>query len=123
MTIWVSQTLLETMHDEQLAEHGGASGIRDSGLLESALARPVNRAGYGEPDVAELGALYAVAVARNHPFIDGNKRAGFMAMVYFLAANGSPLKCSEAEAVVHMLAMASGELTDDEFIRWGREHA
>jgi death on curing protein len=110
------------MHDEQLAEHGGASGVRDEGLLESALSRPLNRAGYGEPDIAELGALYAIAIARNHPFIDGNKRAGFMAMVFFLASNGTPLEASEAEAVVAMLDMASGDLTDDEFILWVREH-
>jgi len=122
MTLWVSELLLVTMHQEQLAEHGGATGIRDPGLLESALARPLNRAGYGEPDVVELGALYAIAIVRNHPFIDGNKRAGFMAMVYFLAANGSPLRSTEAEAVVAMLAMASGELTDEEFILWVREH-
>ena len=123
MTVWVSQRLLITLHDEQLAEHGGAAGIRDAGLLESALARPVNRAGYGEADIVELGALYAIAIARNHPFIDGNKRAGFMAMVWFLAANGSPLEATEAEAVVHTLAMASGELTDAEFTQWVREHA
>jgi death-on-curing protein len=113
MTIWVSQRLLTLMHDEQLAEHGGASGIRDAGLLESALARPVNRAGYGEPDVAELGALYAIAIARNHPCIDGNKRAGFMAMIYFLAANGSPLQAREPEALVAMLAMAGFASTCD----------
>jgi death on curing protein len=110
------------MHDEQLAEHGGASGVRDEGLLESALARPVNHAGYGESDIVVLGALYAIAIARNHPFIDGNKRAGFMAMVFFLASNGMPLEANEAEAVVAMLAMASGELTDEEFILWVREH-
>jgi len=123
MTLWVSQRLLTVIHDEQLAEHGGASGVRDGGLLESALARPVNRVGYGDPDIVELGALYAIAIVRNHPFIDGNKRAGFMAMVYFLTINGSPLQASEAEAVVAMLAMASGELTDDEFILWVREHS
>jgi death-on-curing protein len=122
MTIWVSERLLTTMHDEQLAEHGGASGIRDPGLLESALVRPVNRAGYGDPDIIELGALYAIAIARNHPFIDGNKRAGFMAMVYFLAVNGAPLIATEAEAVVAMMDMAAGELTDDEFVLWVREH-
>ena len=110
------------MHDEQLAEHGGASGVRDEGLLESALSRPLNRAGYGEPDIAELGALYAIAIARNHPFIDGNKRAGFMAMVFFLASNGASLEAPEAAAVVAMLDMASGELTDAEFILWVREH-
>ena len=74
MTVWLSRRFILAIHDEQLAEHGGALGVRDEGLLESALARPPNRAGYGEPDVAELAALYAIAIVRNHPFVDGNKR-------------------------------------------------
>ena len=123
MTIWLSKALVMTLHDEQLAEHGGAGGLRDDNLLESALARPANAAAYGEPGVAELGALHAIGVARNHPFIDGNKRAGFMAMVTFLALNGEPLEASEAEAVVAMLAMAGGELTDAQFVAWVGEHA
>jgi death on curing protein len=122
VTIWVDRALVLAMHDEQLAEHGGASGVRDEGLLESALSQALNRAGYGEPDIAERGALYAIATARNHPFIDGNKRAGFMAMMFFLASNDTPLEANEAEAVVAMLDMASGDLTDDEFILWVREH-
>ena len=123
MTIWLSRELILAIHDEQLAEHGGAGGIRDDGLLESALARPLNRASYGEPDVAELAALYALAIARNHPFIDGNKRTAYVALETFLALNGLDFAVSDAEAVVHMLAMASGELTDDEFTLWVREHA
>ncbi len=123
MTIWLSRELVLAIHDEQLAEHGGAGGVRDEGLLESALARPLNRASYGEPDVAELAALYALAIARNHPFVDGNKRTAYVALEVFLAFNGLQFPVSDAEAVVHMLAMASGELSDDEFTAWVREHA
>lgn len=123
MTIWLSRELIFAIHDEQLAEHGGAGGVRDEGLLESALARPLNRASYGEPDVAELGALYALAIARNHPFIDGNKRTAYVALETFLAFNGLQFPVSDAEAVVHMLEMAAGGLTDDEFTAWVKEHA
>ena len=123
MTIWVDRDTVVLMHNEQLAWHGGAAGIRDEALLESALARPLNRAGYSEPDVAELGATYAIAIARNHPFIDGNKRAGFMAMVLFLSLNGMPLEAPEPEAIVAMIDMASGEMGEDEFTAWVRVHA
>jgi death-on-curing protein len=123
MTIWVERNVVLVMHDEQLAQHGGASGVRDNDLLDSALARPLNRAGYGEPDIAELGAVYAIAIARNRPFVDGNKRAGFMTMVLFLALNGQPLEAPEAEAVVAMLDMAAGDLAEDDFIAWVRSHA
>ena len=88
VTVWLSRQLILAIHDEQLAEHGGALGIRDEGLLESALARPLNRAGYADPDMAELAALYAIAIARNHPFVDGNKRTAFAALFMFLALNG-----------------------------------
>ena len=123
MPIWVERDIVILLHNEQLAWHGGAAGIRDEALLESALARPLNRAGYGEPDVAELGAIYAIGIARNHPFIDGNKRAGFMAMVLFLSLNGMPLEAPEPEAIVAMLDMASGEMGEDEFTAWVRLHA
>ena len=123
MTVWVNRITVERMHGEQLAQHGGAPGLRDAALLESALARPLNHAGYGKPDVAELGAIYAIAIARNHPFIDGNKRAGFMAMVLFLALNGMPLEAPDADAIVAMLDMAAGELSDFEFTAWVRDHA
>ena len=123
MTVWLSRQLILAIHDEQLAEHGGAMGVRDGGLLESALARPLNRAGYGEPDIAELAALYAVAIARNHPFVDGNKRTAYVALESFLLLNGVRFRASDAEAVVAMLAMASGEMPDDEFIAWVRLNA
>lgn len=123
MTVWLSRHLVLAIHDEQLAAYGGAIGVRDDGLLESALARPLNRAGYGEPDTAELGALYALALARNRPFIDGNKRAAFAAMVTFLALNGVDFSPSEVDATVTMLAMAAGELSDEVFTAWVRQHA
>ena len=84
MTVWLSRQTILAVHDEQLAEHGGAVGVRDEGLLESALARPLNRASYGDPDMAELAALYAIAIARNHPFVDGNKRTAYVALNRFL---------------------------------------
>ncbi len=120
MTVWLSRQVILAVHDEQLAEHGGAIGVRDEGLLDSALARPLNRAGYGEPDIAELGALYGIAIARNHPFVDGNKRTAYVALESFLLLNGCRFPVSDAEAVVVMLAMASGEIDDAEFIDWVR---
>jgi death-on-curing protein len=123
VTIWLSRDLVLAIHDEQLARHGGAAGLRDAGLLESALARPLNLAAYGEPDTAELGATYAIAIARNHPFIDGNKRAAFMALVLFLALNGMAFDPPEVEATITMLSMAAGDLDDPTFIAWVRRHS
>ncbi len=131
MTVWVSRELILAIHDEQIARHGGASGLRESGLLDSAVARPLNHAGYGDPDVVELGALYALAIARNHPFIDGNKRAAFMAMIVFFELNGvafwSPdpemQRTLQAEAVMTVLGMASGDIDDETFLAWVRHHA
>ena len=123
MTVWLDIGTVRGIHDEQLAMHGGASGVRDEGLLESALARPLNLASYGEPDAAELAATYAIAIARNHPFIDGNKRTGFMAMVLFLSLNGAELEAPEVEATMTMLSMAAGDLPDAEFTAWVRRHA
>lgn len=123
MTIWLGREMILAIHDEQLARHGGAGGLRDSGLLDSALARPINHAAYGEPDTAEIGAIYALAIARNHPFIDGNKRTAFMAMVLFLALNGIAFDPPEVEATMTTLTMAAGDLPDDAFIAWVRRHA
>jgi death-on-curing protein len=122
VTVWLSQQLVLAIHDEQLAEHGGSIGLRDPGLLDSALARPLNRAGYGEPDISELAAVYALGIAQNHPFIDGNKRTAFVALELFLRLNGCVLTVGDAEAVVMMLAMAAGEIQDDEFTVWVRLH-
>ena len=118
MINWLTRDLLLAIHDEQIAEHGGAPCIRDHALLESALARPRNHAGYGAADVASLGALYALAIARNHPFVDGNKRAAFVALETFLILNGFELLASDAEATVMMMEMSAGEITDAAFIAW-----
>lgn len=123
MTVWLNRRIVLDIHDEQLREHGGAAGVRDEGLLESALARPLNLAAYGKPDTAELAACYAIAVARNHPFIDGNKRTGFMCMVLFLSQNGLELEAPMVEATMTMISMAAGDLPDDEFTAWVRRHA
>ena len=123
MTIWLSRQAVLAIHDEQLAVHGGAPGVRNDGLLDSALARPQNRASYGEPDIVELAALYGIAIARNHPFMDGNKRTAYVALETFLILNGCRLSVSDAEAVVATLAMAAGEMSDDAFTEWVREDA
>ncbi len=123
MTVWLSRQIVLALHDEQLTAHGGAAGLRDAGLLDSALARPLNHAGYAEPDVAELAALYAIAIARNHPFVDGNKRTAFASLVLFLSLNGLELEAPEVDAAITMLRMAAGDLPDAEFIAWVRAHA
>ncbi|MBL0966445.1 MAG: type II toxin-antitoxin system death-on-curing family toxin [Blastomonas sp.] len=110
------------LHDEQIAEHGGLSGIRDPALVESALARPLNLAAYGEPDAADLAAAYAFGLARNHPFADGNKRSAAVVALTFLLLNGVAFEITEAELVVMTLALAAGDLTEDEVARWFRDH-
>lgn len=122
MTVWVGRTLALAIHDEQLAQHGGAIGIRDEGLLEGALARPLNHASYGDPDLPELAAMYAIGIARNHPFVDGNKRTAFACMVTFIWLNGADFGPSEVDATITMLRLASGELTDEEFTTWVRDN-
>ncbi len=123
MTVWISLKIVLAIHDEQLAEHGGATGVRDMGLLESALARPLNLAGYGDPDIAELGATYALSITGNHPFVDGNKRAAFMAMVAFLDFNGMRFEPPDSEAVLTMLGLAAGQISSEAFIDWVRANA
>jgi death-on-curing protein len=123
VTVWLSRELVLAIHDEQIARHGGAAGLRDSGLLDSALARPVDHAAYGDPGPSEIGAIYALAIARNHPFIDGNKRAAFMSLVAFLALNGVAFDPPEVEATMTVLSMAAGDLDDESFIVWARRHA
>ena len=119
---WISKRALLLLHDESLAQHGGASGLRDDGLLESALARPENLLAYGSPDLAELAASYAYGLAKNHPFVDGNKRAAFLATGLFLALNGQRLVVAQAEATVMVLDLASGETTEAAFADWLRAH-
>ena len=123
MTVWLSRQLILAIHDEQLAEHGGATGIRDEGLLESALARPLNLAGYGQPDTAAFAALYAIAIARNHPFLDGNKRVAYVALETFLALSGLRLAVSDADAVIMTLRLAAGDVTDEAFTAWVQANA
>ena len=120
MISWLTRDLLLAIHDEQIAEHGGAPGVRDYTLLESGLARPLNHARYGDPDLAELAALYALAIARNHPFVDGNKRTAFVALETFLILNGLELTASDAEATVMMMDMSSGAIGEAPFIAWVR---
>ena len=120
MTVWLDRRLILAIHDVQLAQHGGDSGVRDEGLLESALARPLNHAGYGAPDTAELGAFYALGISQNHPFIDGNKRTAWSALVLFLSLNGMEFEPPDVEAAVTMLRLAAGEVSDPDFITWVR---
>ena len=108
------------MHGEQVAEHGGLQGVRDQGLLESALARPENQAAYGDPDVCDLAAAYAFGLARNHPFADGNKRTAFVVSATFLLLNGRNLTASEVDVVETFLKLASGDLTESDLAAWFR---
>jgi len=118
---WLRPDTAEAVHDEQLAELGGGAGVRDGGALLSALARSQNLAAYGDPDAADLAAAYAYGVARNHPFVDGNKRSSWVLARLFLKKNGINLNYKDAEAVVVMLALAAGELSESELAGWFRE--
>jgi len=120
---WIDKQALLLLHGESLAEHGGAAGMRDEGLLDSALARAQNLAAFGDPDVADLAAAYGSGISQNHPFVDGNKRAAFLSVGLFLALNGYRLVATQAEATVAMLALAAGELDEAEFAGWLRRHA
>jgi death-on-curing protein len=119
---WVQRSALLLLHGESLAEHGGGAGLRDEHLLDSALARPEQLAAEGTPDVADLAASYGFGIARNHPFVDGNKRAAFLSVGLFLFLNGYRLQASQAEATLTILALAAGELGEPEFALWIREH-
>lgn len=123
MTIWISEKLALAIHDEQIAQHGGASGVRDPGLLQSALTRPLNAVASAEPSVGKLGATHAVAIARNRPFMDGNKRTAFAAMTVFFDLNRVGFDPPEAEAVMTMLALAAGEIDDAAFVAWVTRYA
>lgn len=119
--VWIVTEVAEAAHLEQITEHGGGEGVRDAGLLESAMARPRNLADYGEPDIAALAAAYAYGIARNHPFVDGNKRTATVVSETFLSLNGHGLNASDAEVVVAFVALAAGELTEEELADWFRE--
>ena len=120
--VWIDRRALELLHGESLREHGGAEGLRDEGLLESALARPVNLAPYCIPDVFELSASYGVGLAKNHPFVDGNKRAAFLSIGLFLFLNGRRLVSSQADATLTMLAVAAGDIDEPTLAQWLRDH-
>ena len=120
---WIDRRALELLHDESLAEHGGGTGLRDEGLLESALSRPRNLVAYGKPEFADLAAAYGMELIRNHPFVDGNKRAGFLAVGLFLALNGYRLAATQADATLTVLALAAGDLDEGPFAEWIRRHA
>jgi len=123
VTVWLSRDLVLAIHDEQIAAHGGAPGLRDAGLLESALAGPLNRVGCRDPDIAELAAVYAIGLVGNHPFTDGNKRTGYVALEAFLALNGARFPVTDAAAVIATLRLAAGDITDTDFTAWVRAHA
>jgi death-on-curing protein len=119
---WVNRRVLLLLHEESLAEHGGAPGLRDEGLLDSALARPVNLALYEQPDIASLAASYGVGLARNHAFVDGNKRAAFLAVGMFLAINGFRLKATQVDATLTVMDVAAGVMDEAAFAQWIRSH-
>ncbi|RYF97711.1 MAG: type II toxin-antitoxin system death-on-curing family toxin [Caulobacteraceae bacterium] len=120
--VWIDRRALELLHGESLREHGGAAGLRDEGLLESALARPPNLAHHGHTDAFELAASYGVGLAKNHPFVDGNKRAAFLAIGLFLFLNGWRLTATQADATLTVLAVAAGDIDEPALALWLRAH-
>ncbi len=118
--VWLLKEAVAAAHERLLSEFGGAAGLRDEGLLDSALGRPENLYGYGKPAIFELAAAYAFGVVKNHPFVDGNKRTGFTIAVMFLDLNGQMLKASEVDATIQTLALAAGELGEAGYADWLR---
>lgn len=118
---WLSKEVILAVHDAQISEHGGRPGVRDDGLLESALTRAQNHFAYGCADLFDLAAVYAHGILSNHPFFDGNKRTGFLACYIFLRINGQTFETSETDVVNMVVQLASGELSEDEFSVWLRK--
>ena len=118
--VWIPVAAVRAIHLELIAEYGGQPGVRDEGLLDSALARPQNLFAYEEPDLHDLAAAYAFGIARNHPFFDGNKRAAFAAIGVFLELNGRELIADEADAIETMLRLAEGKLNQRDLAAWVR---
>jgi len=116
--VWVLREVVLMLHEQSLAQFGGSAGIRDEGLMDSALGKPQNLFAYGKPDLFDLAASYAFGLVKNHPFIDGNKRTGFIAAVVFLELNGYEFNASEVDATVRTLALAAGELSEGGFAQW-----
>ena len=122
VTNWLSKTVVLAMHERLLADHGGSPGLRDPGLLDSALARARQLYAYGKPDTCDLAAAYAAGIIRNHPFVDGNKRTGFMSAYLFMAENGLQLTVPEVEVVQIVILLAASEIDEAAFASWLREH-
>lgn len=116
--VWILREVVFQLHELSLAEHGGSAGLRDEGLLDSALGKPLNQFVYGNPTIFDLAASYATGIAKNHPFIDGNKRAGFVEAVSFLELNGYGFSATEADAALRTLALAAGEMTESAYAAW-----
>ena len=119
---WLTRQMIVAIHDEQLTIHGGASGLRDEGMLESALDRAKNKWAYEDAELPELAAAYAFAIARNHPFVDGNKRTSLLALYTFLGLNGFDFVVPEAEAAAIILALAAGEVSEESLTRWIKDN-
>ena len=121
--IWLLREFIVAIHERLIAEYGGSAGLRDEGLLESALARPLHLFHYSKPSVVELAAAYAVGIAKNHAFIDGNKRTAFVAAAVFLSRNGLRLTAPEAEATIAMLGVAEGSMSEAQFASWLKDYS
>jgi death-on-curing protein len=119
--VWLDSRIAYAVHDRQLAEHGGGVGLRDAGALDSALARPINRWSYGEDELVQLAAAYAFGIARNHPFVDGNKRTAWIMARLFLLANAVEIAFDKVDATNTVIALAAGELSEDELADWFRQ--
>ena len=119
---WLDANIILDVHAEQLALFGGADGLRDGGMLESALGRPLNKFSYGESDLAALAAAYAFGLARNHPFVDGNKRAAFASIIVFLGLNGVDFDVPPEQATAMTLGVAAGEVSEESLARWIRDN-
>jgi death-on-curing protein len=120
--VWLDVEILIDLHAEQLALFGGPDGIRDQGMLESALGRPINKFAYGETDLAALAAAYGFGIARNHPFVDGNKRAAFGAIIVFLGLNDIDFLVPPESATAMILSLAAGEVNEEGLTRWIRDN-
>lgn len=119
--VWLTTELVIAIHDEQLRIYGGPAGLRDPGMLDSALGRPRNKWAYENGDLASLAAAYAFGIARNHPFVDGNKRAALLSLVTFLGLNGVEFVAPEAEAAAAIIGLAAGEIEEEGLARWIRD--
>jgi death on curing protein len=119
---WVTMPIVLAIHDEQLAIHGGSAGLRDAALLESASGRPRNKWAYENAELPELAAAYGYGIARNHPFVDGNKRTALLAIYTFLGVNGVDFIVSEADAAAMILSLAAGEVSEESLARWIRDN-